>query len=116
MEGSRSGRSDGGTDREVLEFCAKATEARSVVFPISASIYAEVLKIKDRERRQNLRMVIEDLSRYMVVTNRAVVATHEMGALLDRRVGRNPSPIATMEFLDWGLLWGMGNRCDGSKL
>ena len=106
----RAGRSDGSANHEVLEFCRQASEARSAVFPISLSTFMEVLKIKDRERRKSLRMMIEELSRYMVVAHRAVVAAHEMEALLDRQVGRNPTPIHTMEFLDWGVSRAMGRR------
>ena len=106
----RSGRSNGSTNSEVLEFCLEAAKARSAVFPISARIYTEVLKIRNRERRKDLRCVIEELSRYMVVAHRAVVAAHEVEALLDHQVGGNPTPIGPMAFLDWGLLRAMGRH------
>ena len=103
-----SGRREGKKDKELLDFCFASVEEKSAIFPISLSIYAEIHKIKDRQRRRNLRRVIEGLSQYMVVTNRAVVATHEIEALLDQKVGPNPEPINTMDYLDWGVFRAMG--------
>ena len=103
-----SGSRDGQENKELLEFCLAAVEDKSAVFPISLSIYTEIYKIKDQRRRRNLRRVIEELSQYMVVTNRAVVAIHEIEALLDREVCPNPEPINTMDYLDWGILRAMG--------
>ena len=48
----------------------------------------------------------------MVVTNRSVVATHEIEALLDQMVGPNPVPINTMDYLDWGVFRAMGMAGD----
>ena len=107
-----SGLRDGKEDKELLHFCLESVEGNSAVYPISLSIYAEIHKIKDYQRRRNLRRVIEGLSQYMVVTNRSVVATHEIEALLDQMVGPNPVPINTMDYLDWGVFRAMGMAGD----
>ena len=103
-----SGRRDEKRDKELLDFCLDSVESKSAVYPISLSIYTEVHKIQNYERRRNLRKVIEKLSQYFVVTNRAVVATHEVEALLNQLVGPNPKPINTMDYLDWGMFRAAG--------
>ena len=107
-----SGLRDGKEDKELLHFCLESVEGNSTDYPISLSIYTEIHKIKDYQRRRNLRRVIEGLSQYMVVTNRSVVATHEIEALLDQMVGPNPVPINTMDYLDWGVFRAMGMAGD----
>ena len=107
-----AGHPDGKKDITLLDFCLRAVEGEIAVFPISLSIYVEILKIKDYQRRCDLRKAIELISRYMVVTSRAIVATHEIEALLDQIVGPNPKPINSMNYLDWGVYRAMG--MDGS--
>lgn len=103
-----SGRRDGKKDKDLLDFCLDSVESESAVYPISLSIYTEVHKIRNYKRRRSLRKVIEKLSQYFVVTNREVVATHEIEALLDQLVGPNPKPINTMDYLDWGVFRASG--------
>ena len=103
---------DGERDKELLSFCLESVESNSAVYPISLSTYTEIHKIQDRERRRNLRRVIEGLGHFMVVTSRAVVATHEIETVLDQRVGPNPVPISTVDYLDWGVYRAMGMAGD----
>ena len=107
-----SGHHDGKKDTALLHFCLRVVEEKIAIFPISLSIYIEILKIQNYQRRCDLRKAIELLSRYMVVTSRFVVATHESEALLDQIVGPNPKPINTVNYLDWGVFRAMG--MDGS--
>ena len=107
-----SGHRDGKRETSLLDFCLRAVEREIAIFPISLSIYIEILKIKDYRRRCDLRKAIELLSRFSVVTPRFVVATHEIEALLDHIVGCNPEPIKTMDYLDWGVFRAFG--LDGS--
>lgn len=104
-----AGHPDGKKDITLLDFCLRVVEGEIAVFPISLSIYVEILKIRDYQRRCDLRKAIELISRYMVVTSRAMVATHEIEALLDQIVGPNPKPINTMDYLDWGVYRAMGS-------
>lgn len=103
-----SGHPDGEADSEVLPACLRALEDRTAVFPISSTIYIEISKIGQYRQRRDLREVIEQVSRYMVVTSRSVVATHEIEAVLDGIVGPNPHPINTMDYLDWGVARAFG--------
>ena len=73
-----SGSRDRRKDKEILTFCFTSADNGDAIFPISLSIFTEILKTKNRQIRLNLRKVIERLSQYMVVTNRFVVATHEI--------------------------------------
>ena len=107
-----AGHHDGKKDTALLDFCLRAVERKIAIFPISLSIYVEILKIRDYQRRCDLRKAIEILSRYWVITPRFVVATHEIEALLDQIVGPNPEPINTMNYLDWGVFRAAG--LDGS--
>ena len=103
-----SGCHDTKRDWEILHFCLNSVENKSAIYPISLSIFTESLKISNRQRRKCLRKIIERLSRYMVVTNQFVVATHEIEALLDHKVGPNPTPINSVDYLDWGIFRAMG--------
>ena len=89
-------------------FVLRAVKEEIAIFPISLSIYVEILKIRNYQRRCNLCKAIELLNRYKVLTPRFVVATHEIEALLDHIVGPNPEPINTMDYLDWGVLRSLG--------
>ena len=110
-----SGHKDGKKNTALLDFCRKVVEEEMGIFPISLSIYVEILKIKDYQKRCDLRKAIELLGRYMVVTSRAIVATHEIEALLDQIVGPNPEPINTMDYLDWGVFRAIG-RAGGIRV
>jgi len=99
---------DGQRHEESLAACMRAVDEGSVVFPISDTIYFEISKIAQYRQRRDLREVIEKVSRYMVVTSRSVISTHEIEALLDRLVGPNPQPINTMDYLDWGVARAFG--------
>ncbi len=99
---------DGRRHEESLAACMRAVDEGSVVFPISDTIYFEISKIAQYRQRRDLREVIEKVSRYMVVTSRSVISTHEIEALLDRLVGPNPQPINTMDYLDWGVARAFG--------
>lgn len=107
-----SGHHDGKKDVDLLDFCLRAVEEETAIFPISQSIYVEILKIQNYQKRCDLRKAIELLGRYMVVTSRSVVATHEIEALLDQIVDPNPKPINTMDYLGWGVFQAAG--LDGS--
>lgn len=103
-----AGHREGEASAEVLMGCLAALEGGQAVFPISDSIYFEVSKIATYRQRRDLREVIERLSRFMVVTSRTVVSSHEIEALLDRLVGPNPKPVNRMDYLDWGVARALG--------
>ncbi len=98
-----SGHRDGKNHRCILDKCLKAVKEGKAVFPLSMYIYTEILKITNYRQRHDLREVIEQVSRYMVITPLSVVAVHEIEAVLDRAVGPNPEPINTTSYLDWGV-------------
>lgn len=99
---------DGDEYEDALTACLSARRTGAAVFPISDAILMEVSKIGNRRQRHDLRAVIEELSGYVVVTSRSVVANHEIEAMLDDVVGPNPSPINTMAYLDWGVARAFG--------
>lgn len=107
---AQSGHRSGRRDRDTLEKLLHAVDHGRAVFPLSLPIYVEVLKISQHRRRSDLRKVIECIGRFAVVTNRHVIATHEIEALLDDLVGPNPDPINPMDYLDWGVLRALGIR------
>ena len=85
------------------------------MFPISDAIYIETSKISQYRQRHNLRLVIEELSRYQVISARHVIAGHEVEAMLDDVVGPNPTPVNTLPYLDWGVLRGSGPHRDTTR-
>lgn len=97
-------------DQNILEQLLHAVDHSFVVFPLSLQIYVEVLKISQHRRRSDLRKVIERLGRFTVVTNRDVITTHEIEAMLDDLVGPKRNPIRPMNYLDWGFLRALGMR------
>ena len=103
-----AGHADGEAYREGLEHCMALVEDGQAVFPISDAIYTEVSKISRYRQRRHIREAIETLSRFVVVTSRPVIATHEVENLLDEVVGPNPLPINTMDYLDWGVARAFG--------
>ena len=98
-----SGRPDDKNDNEILAACCEGVEKGTAVFPLSSQTYVEILKNGHYRQRCDLGEVIEQISRFMVVMPRHVVATHEVEAVLDRIVGPNPQPINTMDYLDRGV-------------
>lgn len=103
-----SGHPDGRSHAPALAACTDAAAQGRAVFPISDSIYGEISKIRQYRRRRDLRLVIEEVSRFKVVTSRSVISVHEVEALLDRLVGPNPHPINSMDYLDWGVARAFG--------
>ena len=103
-----SGHPDGRRHLDVLHRLLQSAKRGGAIFPISHSIFTEVLKIGDRRRRSDLSKVIERLSGFAVVTSRHVVATHEIEALFDHQIGPNPNPINAMYYLDWGVFRALG--------
>jgi hypothetical protein len=103
-----AGHAQGQAYEDILSACTLAVEEGSAVFPISDRIYFEISKIGQYRQRRDLRAVIEAVSRYMVVTSRSVISAHEIEALLNRLVGRNPEPINTINYLDWDVARAFG--------
>ena len=98
-----SGHEDGKNHRFTLDACSKAVGEGRAVFPLSEYIYAEIAKIGNYRQRHDLRMVIEQICRYMVLTSLSVVVTHEIESVLDQSVGPNPEPVGLTNYLDWGV-------------
>lgn len=103
-----SGHPDSYGHRSLVRDLFRSVEQGRSVFPISYTIYAEMLKIGDRRRRSDLRNAIECLGKFFVVTSRYVIATHEIEALLDNFVGPNPEPVNSVDYLDWGIFRALG--------
>ena len=103
---------DGKKHRCVLDACLKAVRDGKAVFPLSEHIYAEIAKINSYRQRRDLREVIEQVCRYMVVTSLTVVVTHEIESVLDQTVGPSPVPLNTTNYLDWGVSRAFGRTCD----
>ena len=57
----------------------------------------------DYRKRCDLRQVIEQISQFIVVMPRHLVAAHENEAVLDQIVGPNPKPVNDMDYLDYGV-------------
>ena len=103
-----SGHGDGKRYSSILAACQTAAEEQRAVFPISGSIYTEILKIGQYRQRCDLRRVIELLSGYVAVPARSVILRHEIEAMLNSLVGPNPRSIISMDYLGWGVNWALG--------
>lgn len=105
---AHAGHREGRAFEEALESCIQAVDSGAAIFPISDTIYFETSKIGPFRQRRDLREVIERVSRFMVVTSRSVISVHEIEALLNQKVGPNPQPINSMDYLDWGVARAFG--------
>ncbi len=105
---ANSGHRDGEQFVAALAACLDAASDSKAVFPISDSIYMEVLRIGKHRQRRDLREVIERVGMYSVVTSRVTIAEHEVEALLDRLIGASPDPISTVDYIDWGVARAFG--------
>lgn len=105
-----SGHRDGDRYSSILAACQTASEERYAVFPVSASIYMEISKMRQYRQRCDLRRVIERLSGYVAVPARSVILSHEIETLLDSLVGPNPRSITSMDYLGCGVNWALGLR------
>jgi hypothetical protein len=112
---ARSGRRDGARNIGVLTGLVDAVNNGLAVFPLSDTIYFEVCKMASYERRRELREVMEQLSRYLVVASRSDISTHELETMLDQVVGPSTTPINTMPYLDWGIARAFG-RVGGFRI
>ena len=112
---AHSGHPDGKQHRASLDFCRKAVNDRKAVFPISEYIFAEIFKITRHRQRRNLREVIEQIGRYMVVAPLGDVVDHEVEAILDHMIGPNPQPLSKIDYLDWGVAKAFG-RAGGFRI
>ena len=100
---AHGGHQDGKKHRHILNACLEAVKDNQAVFPLSEVIYAEIGKITNHRQRHDLRGIIEQLSRYMVVTSLSVVATDEIEAALDEVVGPSPVLLNPTNYLEWGV-------------
>ena len=103
MSKAHGGHQDGKKHRHILNACLEAVKDNQAVFPLPEVIYAEIGEITNHRQRHDLREIIEQLSRYMVVTSLSVVATHEIEAALDEVVGPSPVPLNPTNYLEWGV-------------
>ena len=112
MSKAHVGHPDGQKHRGILDACVKAVRDGKAVFPLSEFIYSEMAKIANYRQRRDLREVIEQVSRYIVVTPLTNVAAHEIEAALDQKVGPSPVAINAMNYLDWGVSRAFGKAGD----
>lgn len=103
-----AGHSEGKPFLALFEACLSAARERKAVFPLSDTIYYEVNKIRNHRQRRDLRLAMEPLSKYLVVTSRPTIARHEIEALLDDVVGQSDSALNTISYLDWGVARAFG--------
>lgn len=103
-----AGHSEGKDFLPLFERCLTAAHDRTAVFPLSDTIYYEVNKIRNHRQRRDLRLAMEPLSRYMVVTSRPTIARHEIEALLDAVAGPSDPAMNTISYLDWGVARAFG--------
>lgn len=89
------GRSD--SAGAALEACRTAKARGTGAFVLSASHYAEMLKIKDPKQRRAIAHVMEELTDFASLVSRVVVMELEIGAVLDRisstESNRPPVPL-----------------------
>src|ERR1035441_9975426 len=77
-----AGHPKGAAHGTVLEACRAARSAGRALFVLSATIYAEMQKIKDPMQRRRLAEIMEELTDFSTLVSRVVVMELEFSALL----------------------------------
>lgn len=104
-----AGHPKGAVHGDVLQACRAARSAGKAMFVLSATIYAEVQKIKDPRQRRQLAEVIEELTDFATLVSRVVVMELEFSALLDP-VAKLPNPLSKAALVGRGIRHAFGLR------
>lgn len=86
-----AGHPQGERHKDVLTVCRAARASGAAIFPLSAATYMELYKNQSSRQREDLAVVIEELSGFVTLLDRTVVTTLEVRAALDARIGEVPS-------------------------
>lgn len=104
-----TGHPQGGSYREALDACRAAKLTGAALFPLSATHYIEMYKIKDPHQRQDIAAVMEELSGFATLVSRSVVMVAEVRAVLDAMVGKDASS-EVVNLLGFGWAPALGKR------
>lgn len=104
------GHPDGERFQPALEAARQAAEFGDAVFPISAVHYMEIEKIKSDRQRRDLADVIETISGFQSLADRALVARLEVEAALDQFVGPRSQSYTVIPLVGFGSAWTLGKR------
>lgn len=85
-----------------LEACRSARSTGAVIFVLSGTHYAEMLKIRDPAQRRAIADVMEELTDFATLVSRVVVMEVELSSMLDR-VAKLPSPLAEVPLIGRGV-------------
>ena len=102
-----AGHPKGAAHGDVLQACRAARSAGKALFVLSATIYAEVQKIKDPMQRRRLAEVMEELTHFSTLVSRVVVMELEFSALLDP-IARLPNPLSKVPLVGRGIRHAFG--------
>jgi len=103
-----TGHREGSQFEPALQRCRAARDAGTVVFPLSATHYMEIIKITDPAQRGNLAILMEELSGFTTLLSRSWVMRMELEAALTSRLGPSPEPLPTLDLLGPGYGWALG--------
>lgn len=101
------GHREGRALAEVLEACRAARATGVAWFVLSASIYAEMLKIRDPAQRRDLAEVMEELTGFATLISRVAVMECELSTMLDP-VAQLPSPLSKVPLVGRGVRHAFG--------
>jgi hypothetical protein len=101
------GHAKGSSFVSTLEACRAARSAGTALFVLSGTIYAEMLKIKEPARRENLADVMEELTDFATLVSRVVVMECEISAMLDP-FAKKPNPLPKVPLIGRGVRHAFG--------
>lgn len=102
---AKVGHPDGERFQPALEAARQAAEYGDAVFPISLVHYMEIAKIKSDRQRRDLADVIETISGFRSLADRALVARLEVEAALDQFVGPRSQSYTVIPLVGFGSAW-----------
>lgn len=101
------GHRKGDIHHEALEACHAARSAGTATFVLSATIYAEMQKIKDPMQRLQLAHVMEELTGFDTLVSRVVVMELELSAAVDP-LAKLPNPRPRVNLVGRGIRHAFG--------
>jgi hypothetical protein len=105
-----AGHPDGRAHVGALDACRAARADRAAVFPLSATHYMELLKIKDPAQRGSIAQVMEELSGFATLLPRDLISRLEIESVLDQRFGPAARPLLPIPLIGRGSAWAFGRN------
>ncbi len=102
-----AGHTDGLQHQGVLEACRQAHQDGRAIFPLADATYVEVSKIQDPRQRQDLAVVMEELSGFTCLLSKPTIMQLELDIALASLL-EDATVLQALPLLGYGVFWAFG--------